>query len=277
MKWLYGDRVNRIIFKVAAPFILFWIFLPGGLQATYFCGCTPKNYQDFRIYVAPQIARLKFQVQSLAIYRGVFHGGSFGLEYRPFCSFYGGFFADWMMGDCDSEMSMSRYIHDIDGQARFGYSLPMWNFYKMTITAFSGLGYSQVVQYLRQDLVIEGEKYHYYNYYVPVGSIIDFRINRGFGFGFLFEWKITLNEMLKTPYLQGVRFNLKRKNGYQLEVPFRFFLGAKTTQAEIDLVPYLTYKVDGALHAKLPNEASLDLPKQDYKFWGLRLNLGVAF
>lgn len=249
------------------------------LHAMYFCNCSPADYTDFRVYVAPQVARIKFQVESLAIYRGVFHGGSFGLEYRPFCSFYGGFFADWMMGDCDSEMRMSRYIHDLDGQVRFGYSLPMWNFYKMTMTAFSGLGYSQVIQYLRQDLVITGEKYHYYNYYIPLGAIIDFRINPSFGFGFLIEWKPTINERLKTPYLQGVRFDLKREAGYLLETPFRFYIGpkGKKAKAEINLVPYLTMAVDGALKAALPNGAILTLPRQDYKYWGLRLSVGSTF
>lgn len=243
----------------------------------FFCRCVPPDYTDFRVFVAPQIARLKFQVNNFAVYRGVFEGGSAGFEYKPFCYFYCGVFTEWMMGDCDSEMRMSRYMHDFDSQIRIGYNFPMWNFYKLTFTPFFGLGYIQMIQHIRPDLVLNSEKFKYYNYYLPFGILVDFRITHHFGFGFVVEKKPAINQKLKTPYIQGAKFELNRElGGYLLEVPFNLYFGSKA-KAEISLIPYLKREVDGALKASLPDGATITLPKQDYKFWGLRLAIGATF
>lgn len=240
----------------------------------------PKYYKsytnDYKIYIAPQIARLKFQIEDFAIYRGVYWGGSAAIEYRPIFWIYGGLFADYMLGDCSSVDLMSRYIHDIDGQARFGYTFPMWNYHRLTFTIFSGIGYSQVSQTLRADTVITGEKFRYYNYYIPCGTVVDMRVSDLFGFGFMVQWRPSINDRLDTSFIDGIRFNLRKKAGYLLEVPFDFYFGDKA-KFIMGIVPYLKREVDGRLRAKTPNNAVLTLPKQNYKYWGLKLAIGATF
>lgn len=276
MKSRYGKTLICRIVKNFWFMTLLGCFLTSHAYG-FFCRCVPSGYTDFRIFVAPQVARLKFNVNDLAVYRGVFTGGSAGFEYRPFCDFYFGAFAEWMMGDCDSEMQMSRYIHDLDGQCRLGYSFPMWNFYKLTFTPFLGLGYIQVTQHIRPDLVLPSEKFRYVNYYFPYGILIDFKITHHFGFGFVLESKLSVNQRLKTPYIQGAKFKLDRESGYLLEAPFNLYLGGSKAKAEVSIIPYIKREVDGRLNASLPDGAVLTLPKQSYKYWGLRLAIGATF
>lgn len=278
MKRQYGEALNIKITHLKS--FLFASFVSCILTSNVygsFCRCTPPDYTDFHVFIAPQIARLKFGIDGFATFRGVFTGGSAAFEYKPFCDFYCGVFAEWMMGACNSEMEMSRYMHDLNGEIRIGYNFPMWNYYKLTFTPFFGLGYIQMIQHFRPDLVLPSEKFKYYNYYLPFGILVDFRVTRHFGFGFVVEKRPTINQKLHTPYIQGVKFDLERQIGaYLLEVPFKLYFGSKS-KAEINLIPYLKREVDGALKASLPDGATLVLPKEDYKFWGLRLTLGATF
>lgn len=273
MKLQYGNFFKTKIFT--AVYLLFFITSLNCYAS--FCRCTPEYYEPVRIFAAPQIARLELTIQGLAIYRGVFKGGSAGFEYKPFCDFYFGAFAEWMMGHCDSEMDMSRYIHDLDGQLRLGYNFPMWNLYKLTFTPFLGLGYEQLAHHIRPDLVLNSEKFRYEHYYFPYGLLIDLRVTKHFGFGFVGEYTTTINQNLTTPYIQGIKFQLARRAGYLVEVPFHLYLGSQKSKMEISIIPYLKGVVDGTLLASLPNDAAITLPKQTYKFWGLRLAVGAVF
>ncbi len=254
-----------------------FVFTSGSAHAFMYKPKVINSYtNDYKVYVAPQLARLKFQVENFAIYRGVFKGGSAGVEYRPLFWFYGGAFCEYMMGSCDSADHMSRYMHDVDGHFRFGYTFPMWNFHRLTFTLFSGLGYNQITQQLRADLVIQSEKFRYYNYYIPCGTVVDLRVTDTFGFGYVIMWRPSINERLDTEFIDGARFDLRKKAGYLFEAPFNLFFGDQA-KAMISIVPYLKRSVDGRLKAGLPSGAKLTLPKQDYKYWGLKLEVGATF
>ena len=268
----------KILHSASSRFFLglvFFCLLHLKLEA-FFCGCIPKDYQDFRVFAAPQIARLNLKINHLGVYRGVMTGGSFGVEYKPFCNFYSGVFAEWMMGPVYSPSSMSRYIHDFDTQARLGYNVPMWNFYKLTFTPFLGLGYIQEIHHVRPDLVLDSLRLRYTNYYLPYGALVDFSITKHFAFGFVIEKRICIVERLNTPYIEKVEFLLDQKSGYLFEVPF-FLKFGKAAKFQLSLIPYLKREVDGKLEARLPDGAALSLPMQDYRYWGFRLGLGVVF
>lgn len=228
------------------------------------------------MFVAPQLARVKLRIDKFAVFRGVMEGGSASFEYRPFCSFYAGAFCEWMMGDCSSKMSMSRYLHDLDGQIRGGYSFPMWNYYNLTFTPFFGLGYIDMVHHIRPDESVSSLKFIYGNYYLPFGVIVNFQLTKHFAFGFLVEKRKTINQRLRTPYIQNVKFSLENNWGYLLEVPFLLRFGQKA-KFELSIIPYLKREVDGELEAMLPNQAFLTMPSQDYRFWGMRVGLGAKF
>lgn len=279
MKLLFGRSMKH---SISCKFIFFLASLAFMLSIEHAHGFMyrPKHFKsytnDYKVYIAPQISRLKFQIENFAIYRGVSKGISAGIEYRPVFWFYGGLFADYVMGPCASENKMSRYMHDVDGQFRFGYTFPMWNFHRLTLTLFSGLGYNQITQQLHADLVISSEKFRYYNYYIPTGTVIDIRVSDVFGFGYVLYWRPSINERLDTQYINGARFDLRRKAGYCFEAPFNFFFGEKA-KFLLSLVPYLKRSVDGRMFARLPNQATIGLPKQDYKYWGIKLALSATF
>jgi hypothetical protein len=153
----------------------------------------------------------------------------------------------------------------------------MWNYYRLTFTPFFGLGYIQMIQHFRPDLVIPSLMFKYYNYYLPFGILVDLKVTRHFSFGFVVEKRPIINQKLQTPYIRGVKFDLERLIGaYLLEVPFKLFFGLKS-RWELDIIPYLKREVDGALNATLPDGASLTLPRDNYKFWGVRLAVGATF
>jgi len=242
-----------------------------------FCRCEPEEWETFRAYVAPQIERIKLTIEDFAIYRGVLKGGSVGFEYKPFCDFYCGVFGEWMMGSCNSEEEMSRYLHDINGKFRFGYTFPMWNLYKLTFTPFFGLGFEQIIHHIRSDLVLTSEKFRYDHYYLPFGLLVDLRISPLFGIGVVAERDKSINQKLKTPYIQGIKFTLRNESGYLIEFPFNFYIGSNRLKGGISFVPYLRHVVDGRLHARLPDTATLTMPEQKYTFWGLKGVMGVVF
>ena len=260
-----------------------WVITLIGISALYlssleafFCSCIPKDHPDFRVFVAPQVARLKLSIEKFAIYRGVVKGASAGIEYKPYCSFYGGIFAEWMMGPTSSQMQMSRYIHDFDTEARLGYNIPMWNFYSLTFTPYFGIGYIQEVHHIRPDNVLSSLIFRYSNYYLPYGCIIDFYITKHFAFGFVVEKKKCIQEYMKSPFLQGIEFILNQRSGYLFEVPV-FLKFGNAVKFEISIVPYIKREIDGMLNASLPDGATFSLPKQDYRYWGMRLGVGAVF
>ena len=130
-----NDR--KKIHALLAFLFVFSVFVPCPLSAFLYRPKHVKNYtSDFNLYLAPEISRLKFQVENFAIYRGVFKGVSAGVEYRPLFWFYGGAFGRYALGPCSSTQKMSRYMHDVDGHFRFGYTFPMWNYHRLTFTLF---------------------------------------------------------------------------------------------------------------------------------------------
>lgn len=238
---------------------------------------TKPSQKPFRAFVAPQIARLKFQIDDFAIFRGVVGGGSAAFEYRPVHNFYGALAGEWMMGSVSSRQNMSRYIHDADGQVRLGYTISMWRFSSLTMTPYFGIGYEYIVQNFRSDEVLSDLKFRYYHYYIPVGMIINFNLLSYFNFGIAGQWRPDINARMKTPYIQGLHFDLKKEAGYIVELPFQFLFGKNKVKGEISLVPYLKREVDGRLKASLPSGAYIGLAEQDYKYWGLRFIFGVRF
>lgn len=274
MKLQYG----RLLQSMRLAFAICMLFLTSGkVLGASFCRCTPEEWETYRIYVAPQIERVKLTLKDFAIYRGVLKGGSAGFEYKPFCDFYCGVFAEWMMGSCSSEMDMSRYLHDLNGKFRLGYTFPMWNLYKLTFTPFFGLGYEQLIHHIRPDLVLNSEKFRYEHYYFPFGLLVDLRVSSLFGIGIVAERDKSINQKLKTPYIQDVKFTLHNESGYLIEFPFNFYFGSRTLRGGCSFTPYLKRVVDGALHARLPDTATLALPDQKYTFWGLKLEFGSVF
>ncbi len=231
----------------------------------------------FRAYIAPQIARLKFQIVDFAVFRGVVGGGSAAFEYRPVHDFYGGVTAEWMIGSVSSRDKMSRSIHDLDGQFRIGYTLSMWRFAPLTFTPYAGIGYEYIVQNFRSDLVLPSLKFRYYHYYIPVGMIINFNLLSYFNFGIAGQWRPDINARMKTPYIEGLHFDLKKEAGYIVELPFQFLFGNEKVKGEFSLIPYLKREVDGKLRSSLPSGAIVRLAEQDYKYWGLRVLLGARF
>lgn len=260
--------------------LIFFFFFIIAFSMNFSCFAAKNSSKiefPFRLNVAPQIARLKFQIKDFAVYRGVMSGGSALFDYRQVFRFYGGASAQWMMGSVNSVNAMSRYIHDLDGQVRIGYTLPMWNFPILTFTPYSGIGYEYIIQHIRPDLVLPSLKFRYYHYYIPVGMIINFNILRYFNFGISGQWRPDINARMKTPYIEGLQFDIKKQAGYIVELPFQFLFGGKKAQGEISLVPYLEREVDGRLKSTLPSGGIVTLPEQDYKYWGLRLVVGARF
>ena len=73
--------------------------------------------------------------------------------------------------------------------------------------------------------MIASEKFRYYNFYIPCGTVVDLRITKSFSFGYVIMWRPSINERLDTEYINGLRFDLRKKAGYLFEAPFNFYFG----------------------------------------------------
>ncbi|MBS3904419.1 MAG: hypothetical protein KGZ39_03745 [Simkania sp.] len=202
-------------------------------------------------------------------------GGAQGMyEYRPSNDIYAGLKLAFREGTMHGSAE-KRTLFDIDLQERLGYT-----FYDepggFLFSVFSGAGY----RHLAQKLSPTGSSpvtFRYNELYVPVGFLSTALINHYFAFGVNFTWMPQVYPTVTTSSLRGARWIISDTlKNFLVEVPMIFKL-TKTRRFSIEINPFFEHWQDGHLTDKTTSWVSLDLPGNEYYFWGAEVNFGFAF
>lgn len=243
---------------------------------------------DSYIYLGPQVAHLDLSNKSADLpgfvgadpdldLDGVLGGIIGNYEYRKFRSLYVGIYSSWIAARVTNGGNPSRYIHDVEAEGRFGYNYMALQGYRLTVTPYLGFGFNWIYQKRSSSNTTPEILFEYYNYYLPVGLILDYLVYTWLHVGFHFKWMAQLDPTLKIDLLDGARFVLrKEQTSFFAELPFSFRFG---NDRSIDLTfsPYWKRKRNGETRARTTSGTVLGIPKQSMTYWGGYVSLGYHF
>jgi len=202
-------------------------------------------------------------------------GGAQGIyEYRPSNGLYGALRAAWKEGQLKNSAS-HRLLIDVDVEERLGYTCST-TCQDASCTLFWGFGY----HFLSHKLTSPDSsslKFYYNEFYVPVGFLSDYFFTPCFSIGFYAEWMPQVFSTVEIVPLKGARWVLQETLGnVLLEVPFTFIFGKEGAYSVL-LKPFYEHWQDGASTARTFSGSALDLPRNDYNFVGVDLNVAFSF
>lgn len=201
-------------------------------------------------------------------------GGAQGLyEYRPMDDFYAGAKLAWKQGTSRSHAGRRSQLY-IDTQERMGYTVS-YDHENGAITFFSGLGFRHNGQNYKpksgDDL-----SFYYNEFYVPVGVTTECLLNDWFSCGISLIWMPQFYPTVTIVPLDGARWILENKiNNFYVEVPW-IFAFTSDHRWTVTLTPFYEHWQDGHSTAKVAG-VDLGLPGNTYNYWGIDLNVTLAF
>jgi outer membrane protein with beta-barrel domain len=241
------------------------IFFAAGLQAE--C-CTDSKFE-----LGGNYTWVNLKVDGQSSFEGNVGGVQGIYEYHPANGLYGAFRVAWKQGRADHGSS-HRDLVDVDVQERLGYTFGSccndWS-----LSLFSGLGY----RYLGHKLKVHDErsvKFHYHEFYVPVGVLSEYRFCSCWSLGLNCIWMPQIYPTVKISPLDGARWIIKNTySNVLVELPLTFY---KTDCCySLTFKPFYERWENGRSTAKNSNGESLGLPKNTYNFYGAELNFAILF
>lgn len=254
-----------------------------------FADCAPQvcEWEDdnyyCKIYAGGQGAYLHMQIRSTddlllagaqegVTYNGGLGGGVLCFEFKAFHALYAAIYADSLSGKIHHHGVPSRKVNDIESEIRFGYTYQALQGCQFVVTPYAGFGFN----YIRQKVETSDPSYKYFQYYLPIGLLLDWHPRAWITIEFNFEWRPALDTTVMVSTLPGARFSLRNKNSqFFIEMPFTFHLGCNR-QWDISLVPFWKRKKDGASRIH-PAGVPLGLPKQAYTYSGGEFEVAYRF
>lgn len=200
-------------------------------------------------------------------------GGVQGLyEYRGDSGFYAGVTLAWKQGNMYGEAPHRSLLY-IDTQERIGghVCLPsmkaMWTF-------FTGLGYRRLGHDVHSHPSLSLQ---YNEFYVPVGWEMEYQVTSCFSWDLNFVWMPQFFPSLWIDPGRGANWSLKpRITNFFVEMPLCFSL-TENHRWHLDVAPFYEHWEDGQSTAKSSTGAALGIPKNNYEFFGLNLNVSYSF
>jgi hypothetical protein len=201
-------------------------------------------------------------------------GGAQALyEYRVPGRMYGGLAVAYREGNTNGSAG-DRSILEIDVQERFGYTLyrlrSVWN-----LSLFTGFGY----RHYGEKVSSTGSSitFNYNEFYVPVGFLLDRKMNSWLSMGLNFQWMPQVYPTVTIVPLKGARWIITDELvNFRLEFPLGVAFGCRRNFA-ITLQPFFEYWKDGHTTAVTPLGIALDVPGNTYLFGGVDLNFRYSF
>lgn len=241
-------------------------------------GTLPQRYKVMPFASCAQLGvnytRVHFSPHGHTSFDGNLGGLQGQYEYRANSHFYAGVKLAWKQGESHGERGKRSLVYG-DVQERLGY----WTTFdqgNQQLTVFSGFAY----RYLGQDFdpkVGSSVSFHYSEFYVPVGGIIDFSMNSWFAFSIGFTWMPQVFPTVLILPLQGAHWSLSKSlANFSVELPLDFTL-TDNKRCHLILNPFYEYWQDGHSTAKTAAGVSLGLPGNTYSFWGANLNFAYEF
>lgn len=213
------------------------------------------------------------KVESQSCFHGNLGGVQGSYEYRPSNGFYGGLRASWKEGKTENSHA-DRFLTYVDVQERLGYSYtPCCQ--NWTVTLFSGFGYRYLGHQLKQN--DSSIKFRYNEFYVPVGILADYYFNSCFSLGLNCTWMPQVYPTVEIVPLKGAHWTLRNTlSNVLVELPLTFIIPQWSCFSVI-FKPFYEHWQDGRSTAKTSTGNELDLPSNNYNFYGAEINFAFSF
>lgn len=236
------------------------------------------NYS--KVYVGPIVESLELRIKHAETpivgrdikLNGTLWGVSYGYVYDEPCGIYANFDGLYDTGRI-CHRRIRRQIHEQEYEGRLG-----WNFMTdwfccgdFEVTPYVGLGFRYNTHSRNNKRERENElfpKVRFRTWYVPVGVLFDYCYNECFNIGLNLEWMPQINSDLQADLIHGVRFVLKDKYGYKVELPLTYNWDECWS---FSVVPYYKYVKEGRSSTTFTDNPLLPgvrFPEERYSYWG---------
>lgn len=193
-------------------------------------------------------------------------------NYRPADSIYAGLAFTWREGNTSGN-GIRHSLLEFDVQERLGFSI--FRSENMTrFSLFSGVGY----RYYSEKRTRKHNKvtYNYNDIYIPVGFLLDSDVNSSLSLGLNFQWMPQVFPTVTIVPLKGASWTLEKQiNNFLVEFPINVLF--QSCNLSLHLVPFFELWNDGHTTAKTTTGLSLNVPRIQYLFVGINVNLGMDF
>jgi|688.fasta_scaffold31555_7 hypothetical protein len=228
---------------------------------------------DSSLQIGANYTRATFKADSQPTFFGNLGGLQGSYEYQPCNGFYGGLTLNWKQGKTKNSFAERKLVY-VDVQERLGYTFDSCCKDK-SITFFSGFGY----RYLRHKLQQAEEssiKFHYHEFYVPVGLLSEYLFLCNWSIGLNFIWMPQIFPTVEIQPLKGAHWDLQNTLGNVLvELPVTYFFSSRCYS--LIFKPFYERWEDGRSTAKTSSGEELGLPRNSYHFWGATLSFSFLF
>lgn len=229
---------------------------------------------DSIFHIGGSYTRVRMKPNGYQSFDGNLGGAQAIYEYKPRNFLYEALSLAWRQGSTD-HASQTRFMVDIDGQERIGYTFASHKREQM-LTLFSGLGF----RYIRHNLKQPGLstiRFDYKEFYIPVGLLASGNLTSYCNLGFNLIWKPQVDSAVKIVPLSGANWIINHTwKNVVAELPLVFSFCKKKTLS-LEFKPFFEYWQDGKTKAKTETGFALGVPGNTYYFYGAQLNLGWAF
>ncbi len=244
---------------------------------------TDFYHYNSRIFLNPQVFQLRLKtlnprpstlVGSEKL-NGPLGGLEAGYEYKKLDGLYTSMRGSFALGRIERN-TLSRFVHEWIGEARFGYNYVAMQGVKLIATFYTGYGFQNQIYSQSSGNGFSPIKLSYLKYYLPVGLLLDYKVADFFHFLFDFAWLPDMDPTVKIGGISASRQELKHKSTFRVLIPLRFFLG-DTNQGEISLIPFWKRQIDGRTRQSFIGATSISIPEQVLMYWGGQIAFGYHF
>lgn len=233
-------------------------------------------------------SRVDFKPKGNPSFDGNLGGLQARYEYRPPDDIYAALEFKWRQGKMTGSAG-KRDLLDLSGEERIGYTCLGCQY---LLTLYTGFGFRFLGHHLHSfssAATFNGSyfppfvsslnslRFNYFEFYFPLGFISMYNWNSCFSLGLNFEWMAQAFTTVHISSLGGAYWKIKQKFlNFHVELPFIFSL-TDCNDWQIVLSPFYQHWQDGPSTAKTSNGTPLGLPKNNYSFYGIDVNLVYAF
>lgn len=224
-----------------------------------------------RIDVGAQWNYVQVTSPGITTYHGQSWGAHTDVTYsKPWALFADvGFF--WNHTFLHSGSTYKRSLEEVDFEGLLGYAFGFARKDRGKIIPFVGLEYNKLSDHRSNDLFIPNIRLYYYTIFIPFGLEIDYFATPWFETSFRFTAMPSINQRLLIPTMPGVNWLLNDRFSYRVDIPLRFIvINHKKYQMDVRLTPSYRFMAIGAADV-------LDLPKRNFSYYSVLLDIGFAF
>lgn len=229
---------------------------------------------DYRVQVGGNYTWVSMHPDGESSFSGNLGGAQAVFEYRPMNNIYGGAKLTLRDGEIHGSWGKRSVLY-IDAQERLGYTFGCQND-DWSVTLYTGFGYRYNAQKLDPK---DGSslKFRYNEFYIPVGTSIDYSFNPCFAMGLGFTWMPQIFPTLAIDPLKGAHWTLTNQlANFFVELPFIFTLPQDQRFAVI-INPFYEYWQDGRTTAETEGGQELGIPRNTYNYVGVEVNIAFSF